>query len=53
MNLLLDALLELPEYQSLLSHLRVGRAAALSGVGQLPRTHGMAALIAAAERPRW
>jgi len=51
MNLLLNGLLALPEYQTLLTHVQAGRTAALSGVGQLARSHGMAALIAASGRP--
>ena len=51
MNFLLSALLELPEYKSLLRHIEAGRCAALSGAGQLTRSHGMAALYAAAGRP--
>ena len=51
MNLLLSTLLTLPEYQRLLGHMEAGRCAAISGVGQLARSHGMAALYAAAGRP--
>ncbi len=45
MHLLLSSLLKLPEYGKLLQHLEAGSCAALSGTGQLSRSHGMAALL--------
>ena len=51
MNLLLSALSSLPEYGSLLSAVEAGQVAAMSGVGQLARSHVMAALIRDTQRP--
>ncbi|MGN0979209.1 MAG: transcription-repair coupling factor [Candidatus Avoscillospira sp.] len=51
MNLLLSSLSALPEYASLRSAVEAGKTVALSGVGQLPRTHVMAALYADTGRP--
>ena len=51
MNLLLSALNSLPEYRALCSAVEAGQVAALSGVGQLARSHVMAALIRHSGRP--
>ena len=51
MNLLLSALAALPEYEALRAAVDAGQVAALSGVGQLARSHVMAALIRDAGRP--
>ena len=51
MNLLLTALDSLPEYNALLAAVDKGQVCALSGVGQLARSHVMAGLYAASGRP--
>ena len=51
MNLLLSALNALPEYDALVKAVDKGQVCALSGVGQLARSHVMAAVYAAAGRP--
>ncbi len=51
MNLLFSALQNLPEYNALVQTVDKGQVCALSGVGQLARSHVMAALYAAAGRP--
>ena len=51
MNLLLTALDSLPEYGSLVNAVDKGQVCALSGVGQLARSHVMAGLYAASGRP--
>ncbi len=51
MNLLLSALSSLPEYAALCAAVEAGQTVALSGVGQLPRSHMMAALYAHTGRP--
>ena len=51
MNLLLSAVYGLAEYETLLRHVEAGRCAAVSGLGQLARSHGMAALYEKAGRP--
>ena len=51
MNLLLSALKSLPEYQQLLTAVEKGQVSALSGVGQLARSHVMAALFRDTGRP--
>ncbi len=51
MNLLLSSLSSLPEYASLCAAVEAGQTVALSGVGQLPRSHVMAALYADTGRP--
>jgi len=51
MNLLLSALSSLPEYRALLAAVEAGQAAAVSGVGQLARSHVTAALIRDSQRP--
>jgi len=51
MNLLLSALNNLPEYTALVQAVEKGQVCALSGVGQLARSHVAAALYAAAGRP--
>ena len=44
MNLLLSALNALPEYDALVKAVDKGQVCALSGVGQLARSHVMAAV---------
>ena len=51
MELLLSALQQLPEYRALVARLEAGSVAALSGVGQLPRSHMLAALARDLHRP--
>ena len=51
MELLLSALAGLPEFSALASLLTAGETAALSGVGQLPRSHFLAGLTRAVSRP--
>ena len=51
MNLLLSSLHDLTEYKSLCSAVEKGQTAALSGVGQLSRSHVMAALYRHSGRP--
>ena len=51
MNLLLSSLQGLTEYNSLCSAVEQGQNAALSGVGQLPGSHVMAALYRHSGRP--
>src|SRR5699024_6694053 len=51
MELLLSALAGLPEFSTLASLLTAGETAALSGVGQLPRSHFLAGLTRAVSRP--
>ena len=51
MNLLLSALSSLPEYRALCAAVEAGQVAAMSGVGQLARSHVMAALIRDSQRP--
>ena len=51
MELLLSALAGLPEFSALASLLTAGETAALSGVGQLPRSHILAGLTRAVSRP--
>jgi len=51
MNLLLSALQSLPEYERLCTAVERGQVAALSGVGQLARSHVMAALYRDSGRP--
>ncbi len=51
MEHLLSVLNELPEYRSILSHVQAGQVTALSGVGQLSRSHVISALCRDAERP--
>ena len=51
MNLLLSALKSLPEYQRLLTAVERGQVAAMSGVGQLARSHFLAALYRDSGRP--
>ena len=43
MNVLLSSLRELPEYEKLLRSVEQGEIAALSGVGQINRSHVIAA----------
>ena len=51
MELILSALAGLPEFSTLASLLTAGETAALSGVGQLPRSHFLAGLTRAVSRP--
>ena len=51
MNLLLSALEKLPEYPLLLSALREGKSAAVTGVAQINRSHLIAALSGALDAP--
>ena len=51
MNLLLSALSELPEYRVLEQAVEAGRVSAMAGVGQLTRSHLIAALIRDTGRP--
>ena len=51
MDLLLQALRGLPEYETLLNMIQKGQTAGLSGAAQLCRTHLSAALITDAQRP--
>ncbi len=51
MNLLFSALQNLPEYNALVQAVEKGQVCALSGVGQLARSHVAAALYAAVGRP--
>ena len=51
MELLLSALQQLPEYRALVARLEAGSVAALSGAGQLPRSHMLAALARDLHRP--
>ena len=51
MEMLLSLLRQIPEYQQLLTALRQGQSAAVTGVGQINRTHLIAGLYAHTERP--
>ena len=51
MNVLLSSLQELPEYERLLQAVEKGETAALSGVGQISRSHIIAALAEQSGRP--
>ncbi len=51
MNPLLSLLDTIPEYRTLLDTLRRGESAAVTGVGQINRSHLLAGLSQAAERP--
>ncbi len=51
MNLLLSALSSLPEYETLRKAVDAGKVTALSGVGQLSRSHVIAALCRDCGRP--
>ncbi len=51
MNVLLSSLRELPEYEKLLRSVEQGEIAALSGVGQINRSHVIAAVYEQSGRP--
>ena len=51
MNLLLDAIRQMPEIRAALNHLERGRSCALSGLTGLPRTHAACALLGERRKP--
>ena len=51
MEKLLSVLNAIPEYTELLNSIRKGTSAAVTGIGQINRSHMIAGLVAHTERP--